>query len=179
MRKRLLAARPSPRTSLAAAGLALGLASFTAVAPAFARSEKQLGYSPSAVWGPLVRFVRVDENLKILEKDAEAGYVLFELTQDKKVFRGSVEIIAATKDHGVRVVLDVVDRPSYVEVAMLERLERKLFSELGPAPSPPPQPKKPKGDGKPEAKPDDKPKDAPTVQEAPTVPIPEVPVPDR
>jgi hypothetical protein len=175
------ASRPSSRASLCAAGLAFALGSLAA-APAEARSEKQLGYSPSAVWGPLVRFVRVDENLKIVDRDQEAGYLIFELVQDKKTFRGSVEIIAATKDHGVRLILDVADRPSYVEVAMLERLERKLYSELGPAPSPPPPKKKPKSDGKAEAKPGDKDDDKdkpPAVQEAPTVPIPEAPVPEK
>lgn len=192
MRKRPLAFPPSARSlrrSLCAAGLAFALGALAA-APAEAKSEKQLGYSPSAVWGPLVRFVRVDENLKILDRDQEAGYLIFELVQDKKTFRGSIEIIAATKDHGVRLILDVADRPSYVEVAMLERLERKLTSELGPAPSPPPAPKKPKGDGKTDAKPGDKSGDKegskdgekdkpPTVQEAPLVPIPEAPVPEK
>lgn len=186
MRKRPLAFPPSARSprpslrrraSLCAAGLAFALGSLAAV-PAEAKSEKLLGYSPSSVWGPLVRFVRVDENLKILDRDQEAGYLIFELVQDKKTFRGSVEIVAATKDHGVRLIIDVVDRPSYVEVAMLERLERKLYSELGPAPSPPPAPKKPKTDGKTEAKPGDKDK-PPTVQEAPLVPIPEAPVPEK
>ncbi|MEZ4359765.1 MAG: hypothetical protein R3B48_06260 [Kofleriaceae bacterium] len=146
---------------LLTACVAAGLPSLAA-----ARNEKALGYAPDAVWSPVVRFVRVDENLKILEKDAEAGYVLFELRQDKKTFRGSVEIIAS-KDHGVRLVIDIQDRPSYVELAMLARLERKLTTELGPAPSPPKKP----GRESPPA-PADKPKE-PGVQEAPTQPIPE------
>jgi hypothetical protein len=158
----------------AAAGLLAGSAG-----TALARSEKQLGYSPASVWGPLVRFVRVDENLKIVDKDPEAGYLIFELTQDKKVFRGSVEVIAASKEHGVRFILDVSDRPSYVELAMLERLERKLLAELGPAPSPPRKLRDKKdgdkgkaggggGDGRDKEKP-------PEVQEAPLQPIPEAP----
>jgi hypothetical protein len=139
--------------------------------PGWARSEKLLGYAPEAVWSPLVRFVRVDENLKILDKDAEAGYIVFELRQDKKVFRGSVEVIAASKDHGVRLILDITDRPSYVEVAMLERIERKLLAELGPAPSPP---------RRPERKPDRPlPPQDPGPGEAPTQPLPEPVAPNR
>ncbi len=156
--------------------------SMLAAAPAWARSEKQMGYSPGAVWSPLVRFLRVDENVKIVDKDAEAGYLIFELTQDKKVFRGSVEIIPASKEHGVRVILDVADRPSYVELAMLERLERKLYAELGAAPSPPKKPegRKPdKGDKSDKSdkgdKGGDKPAEGGGVQEAPLVPIPEMP----
>jgi hypothetical protein len=156
---------------LLAAAVVVG-SSLASVAPAAARSEKLLGYSPSSVWSPLVRFLRVDENLKIVDKDVEAGYLIFELTQDKKVFRGSAELIPASKDYGARVILDVSDRPSYVELAMLERLERKLLAELGPAPSPP---KKPEGGGSGKAKDEgDKPK-PPPVREAPQVPLPEIP----
>ena len=184
---------PSPRSSglplarsslIAAAACGLLVA---ASAPAWAKSEKQLGYSPQQLWSPLVRFLRVDENVKIVDKDAEAGYLIFELTQDKKVFRGSVEIIPASKEHGVRVILDVTDRPSYVELAMLERLERKLYAELGPAPSPPAPPSTKKKDAK-DAKdakdqgPPGRPGDGepprpqpPTVREAPLRPIPETP----
>ncbi len=169
------------RSSLIAAA-ACGLLA-AASAPAWAKSEKQLGYSPQQVWSPLVRFLRVDENVKIVDKDAEAGYLIFELTQDKKVFRGSVELIAASKDYGARIILDVADRPSYVELGMLERLERKLYAELGPALSPPAPPSK-KKDGK-DAKdpgPPGSPGDGepprpqpPTVREAPLRPIPETP----
>ncbi len=176
------------RSSLIAiASLALGLAGSS---PAWAKSEKQVGYSPKDVWSPLVRFLRVDENVKIVDKDAEAGYLIFELTQDKKVFRGSVEVIAASKDYGARVILDVADRPSYVEIAMLERLERKLAAELGPAPSPPAPPSKKKDEGKggsggvkggaPGTGEEELPKpQPPTVREAPLRPIPETPASPR
>jgi hypothetical protein len=131
---------------------------------ALARSEKAMGYAPKDVWSPTVRFLRVDENLTLVERDPETGYILFELREEKKVFRGSVEIIAAP-EHGVRVILDLRERPSYVELAMLERLERKLASELGPAPSPPSKPAKP---DKPERSPDDeRPADKDKDQAAP------------
>lgn len=164
------------------ASLALALGLVCAVTarptPAWARSEKLLGYSPQAVWNPAVRFVRVDENLTITDRDAEAGYILFELREEKKVFRGSLEVIPASPDHGARVILDIRDRPSYMEVAMLERLERKLLAELGPAPSPPKKPdaREGKKDGGKDGGKDGK-KDAPgrpsELPEAPTQPIPE------
>ena len=65
------------------------------VSPAFARSEKTLAYPRESAWATAVRFLRVDEQLKVLEKDADAGYVLFELREDKKTFRGSLELIDA------------------------------------------------------------------------------------
>jgi hypothetical protein len=128
--------------------------------PASARSEKTLAYARTDAWAASVRFLRVDEHLTIVEKDAEAGYVLFELREDKKTFRGSLEVIEAVKDgrHVVRFVIAIEDRPTWTEIEMLNRLEHKLRTELG-APAPAPTPKEPP---KPEPKPDkpvDKPKD--------------------
>ena len=130
--------------------------------PAYARSEKTLAYTRADSWAASVRFLRVDEHLTIVEKDAEAGYVLFELREDKKTFRGSLEVIDAVKDgrHVVRFVIAIEDRPAWTEIEMLNRLERKLRTELG-APSPAPSPKKdePKKDEPRPDKPADKPKD--------------------
>jgi len=119
--------------------------------PAFARSEKTMAYPRDQVWSPVVRFVAVDEHLKITEKDPDAGYVLFELRDEGKTFRGSLEVM--TIDHDgrkeTRFVIQIEDRPSWMELAMLGRLEKKLRTELGspnpsptPKPTPPPEPPK-------------------------------------
>jgi hypothetical protein len=125
-------------------------------APASARSEKTLAYLREQVWPTAVRFLVVDERIKITERDAEAGYVLFELRDDGKTFRGSLEVMTVVRDGRslVRFVLQIADRPSWLELAMLARLETKLRAELGaptPAPSKPdPEPPRtaaPKPDG--------------------------------
>jgi hypothetical protein len=106
-----------------------------------------------------VRFIRVDERLKIVEKDADAGYVLFELHEEKKTFRGSLEIATILEDGRsyTRFVVTVEDRPAYLEVGMLQRLEHKLRVELGsPSPAPSLKPKK-----------DDEPKEPPKAKEEP------------
>ncbi len=122
-----------------------------APAPAAAKSEKTVVYGVGKVFPAAVRFLRVDERLKIVEKDADAGYVMFELKEEGKTFPGALELIES-EDAGrpaVKLVLRIEDRPSYVEQAMLERLERKLRAELGseppprPAPKPEPAPKEP------------------------------------
>jgi hypothetical protein len=112
--------------------------------PAWARSEKTLAYPRDQAWPAAVRFLRVDERLKIVEKDADAGYVLFELADEGKTFRGSLEVITVQQDGQtqVRFVIQIEDRPSWIEIAMLKRLERKLKVELG-SPAPPPTPKPP------------------------------------
>jgi hypothetical protein len=130
-------------------------------AVAGARSERTIDYAAAKVWPTAVRFLRVDEGVKILEKDPDAGYVLFELTDEGKVYAGALELVVADDDGGqrVRIVITVEDRPSYLEVAMLERLERKVRADLGSAPprKPAPPPEKPAKPAKPDAKPDDKP----------------------
>jgi len=133
--------------------LALALASTLAVpSAAWARSERTLAYPRDQVWPTAVRFLIVDEHLKVTEKDAEAGFVTFELRDDGKTFRGALEVMTVVRDGRslVRFVLQIEDRPSWLELAMLRRLETKLRAELGapaPAPSDPP-----KAEPKPEPK---------------------------
>jgi len=118
------------------------LALALAAGSADARSDKTVAYPAAKVFPAAVRFLRVDERVTIVEKDADSGYVLFELEQDGKKFPGALELVA-TESSGrpaVKLVLRIEDRPSYVETAMLERLERKLRAELGSEPSPPPKP---------------------------------------
>jgi len=123
--------------------LAMAVAAIAGLtAPAAARSEKTLAYPRDQVWATAVRFLVVDEHVKVTEKDAEAGYVLFDLRDDGKTFRGSLEVMTVVRDGRtmVRFVLQIEDRPSWLEIAMLARLETKLRAELG-SPSPPSSPR--------------------------------------
>jgi hypothetical protein len=110
---------------------------------ALARTEKTLAYTRETVWPTAVRFLVVDEHVKITDKDADAGYVLFELRDEGKLYRGSLEVMTIVRDKrtSVRFVLQIQDRPDWMEIAMLNRLERKLRAELG---SPSPTPSDPK-----------------------------------
>ena len=118
--------------------------------PAAARSEgRTLTYARDHVWPTAVRFLVVDEKAKVIDKDADAGYVLFELKEDNKTFRGSLEIITVMIEGqpSLKFSINLVDRPLWREAGMVERLEKKLRNELG---TPPPQKKKepPKEDKK-------------------------------
>jgi hypothetical protein len=117
------------------------------VPTASARSEKALAYPREQAWPAAVRFLAVDERLKLVDKDADAGYVLFELRDEGKLFRGSLEVVAIASEGRplVRFVLTIEDRPSWLEIAMLRRLERKLRVELG-SPAPAPSPRQPPRD---------------------------------
>jgi len=115
------------------------LLSLAAATPALARSQKTLAYPRPEAFATAVRFIRVDEGLKLIEKDGDAGYVLFELHEEKRTFRGSLEVIDVVQEdrHQVRFVITLADRPEWQELEMLGRLEQKLRAELGaPAPAP-------------------------------------------
>jgi len=112
--------------------------------PAHARSEgRTLGYPRDMVWSTVVRFLAVDERAKVIEKDADAGYVLFEVVDDGKAFRGSLEMLTVPGDGrpNIKFAINIVDRPLWREAGMLQRLEQKIRHELG-SPPPPPPPKK-------------------------------------
>jgi hypothetical protein len=88
-----------------------------------------------------VRFLRVDEKLKVTEKDDGAGYVLFELVEGKRTFPGAAELTRVTDSAGraaIRATVRLEDRPSYMELGILERFAQKLREELGEPPPPPP-----------------------------------------
>ena len=126
--------------------LALALL-LTGAQPALAKAQRDFGYAAEQLWPTLLRFLRVDERVKILEKDADAGYVLFELIEAKKTFSGAVELVKVTDPAGhvaTRVIIKITDRPAYMEEALLNRLGAKLHDEQPPAapsaPAPAPTP---------------------------------------
>jgi hypothetical protein len=149
--------------------IALALTLLLATSTAHARSEKTLAYPREPAWSAAVRFIRVNAGLKVIEKDNEAGYVIFEFKEEKKTFRGSLELIEVVKDGRklVRFVVTIEDRPQWVEIELLTKLERKLRAELGtPAPEPTAPPKKdqPKKD---ETKPEPPKDEGPPVSDTP------------
>jgi hypothetical protein len=105
-----------------------------AAVPAGAKSNRTFTQPFDKVWPSLLRFLRVDEKLKIVEKDVEAGYVLFELSEEKRTFSGAVELVKGEDDRGrptTRVTIKITDRPAYMEEGLLDRLEQKLHDEHG------------------------------------------------
>jgi hypothetical protein len=129
----------------------LSLALLAAPAPAGAQSEKTVHWTAERVFPSAVRFLRIDAGVKIIEKDADAGYVIFELEDDGKRYQGALEVIRISDDPvEVRLAITIEDRPEYMEQALLDKLELKLRKELG---SPPPRKPKPKPAPEPEPAP--------------------------
>ena len=112
-------------------------------APAAASTERATRYRFDQVWSTSVRHLAVDEGYKIIERDAETGYVTFEMTDDGKTYRGALEVVKVAEEGrpGTRLVLHIADRPSWMEGAVLDRIVAKLYKEHGDPPAPPPPPK--------------------------------------
>lgn len=113
--------------------------------PAAARSQTTVAYAAAQVFAATVRFVRVELDAKLLDKDADAGYVVFEYVDGGKAFRAAFEIVATERNGRteVTIVLDITDRPDYLETVLLDRLRKKLRADLGDEPRPPPPPPRP------------------------------------
>lgn len=114
-----------------------------------AMTERRLTYRDAQVWSSAVRFLRVDRQYKVLEKDRETGYLLFEYKDGGRTHLASLELVPAVVDerHVVRARLRIDSMPSYVEVVLLEKFLRKLKTEYGE----PPPARVVKANGKPAA----------------------------
>lgn len=100
-------------------------------------------YTYEQTFGTAVRLLHIDMGLKIREKDAEGGFLLFDYTSPesgKRVVRGSIELVRSK--HGVHVTVQLPTMPNYHEQMVADALAKKLLAEHGEPPvsrpSPPP-----------------------------------------
>jgi hypothetical protein len=114
--------------------LVLGLVLFTS-SIASARSQRNLAYGSDITWTTAVRLLRVDMGFQLTERDSDARFVLFQYSEGEHHFPGSLEIVERQLEDGrlgVRIIVSVPAMPSYVELNLIDRLERKLAEEVGP-----------------------------------------------
>jgi len=109
-----------------------------------ARSVGTVQYPIADVWPSAVRFLRIDRNCVIREKDEAAGYILFDYPDGQKLHKGSLELIRASENDGreiTRVVASFPDLPRHYEQLFIDKLAAKLREDYGsPAPPPPRKP---------------------------------------
>jgi hypothetical protein len=115
-----------------------------------ARAEADSDYSKLQTYNAALRYVRVDLGYEVLEKDSDAGYILFRyLPPGRKndPTNGSIEVVEV-KDH-VKIVVQLPQMPTYHETVLRDGLLRKLRNEYGDPPpkKKPDEPKKPDSDG--------------------------------
>jgi hypothetical protein len=107
---------------------------------AAARSQRNLEYRPDLAWTAAIRLLRVDLGFEIVERDPDARFVIFRYVDGNQSHPGTLEIAERPLEDGrtaVRVIVSVPALPSYVELNLIDRLERKLVEEIGVAPPPP------------------------------------------
>ncbi len=112
-----------------------------------AKSQKTFTYSYDVVWSTLVRLLRADRGYPITDRDKDNGYLLFTYpgTGGVKECPASVEILKIKEEdrvRRVRVQLLIAHQPSYIQVQLLDALERKLIEEQGQEPEAVPEPQK-------------------------------------
>jgi len=126
--------------------LFLFVASFFASLPAaHARSTGTLLYPIADVWPSTVRFLRIDRNCVIREKDEAAGYILFDYPEGQKLHKGSIELIRTHDNEGreiTRVIISLPDLPRHYERLLIDKLGDKMREDRG-APAPPPPARRP------------------------------------
>lgn len=101
-----------------------------------ARTDRELTYRENEIWNGAIRFLRVDSGFRILEKDRESGYVLFEYKDEGAPCTASFEMVRTTRDGRsfVRARIQIPQMPRYVEAVLMDRLVRKLRDEFGEPP---------------------------------------------
>ena len=112
-----------------------------------ASSAYASAYTYDQTFGTVLRLIRIDLGMKIVEKDKDLGYVLFEYTSPEsgnRVSNGSVSMV--TSKTGVQVSVQLPQMPRYHEQMILDALAKKLEEEHGAPPKPEPaeKPKKEK-----------------------------------
>lgn len=122
--------------------------------------SRVLSYPPDQVWPATIRYLRVDRQFELVDRDQDAGFILFDFPVGDRPQsprgRGSVELISTTDVSGrpaVNISISTDAGPVHLPHAIAEGLAAKLLAERGP-PAPPP-PKTP--DPSPTPPPDDGP----------------------
>ena len=159
---------PSVRRTGAALALALGIGIGIAPSAALARSAVVVPYPIGDVWPATVRFLRVDHDYLIKEKDEPAGYLLFEVAESRRSYRAAIELVKTADGDGraaTQIVCTIADLPRRYETSLLDKLSAKVRDERG-APAPAPR--------KPPAAPDKKPEDKPDSKHEPKPPVGDV-----
>ena len=113
--------------------------------------DRTLSYPLEQVWPTALRYLKVDRGYTLVDRDAEAGFILFDFSlrrpgaAEERTAHGSVEMFATTDMAGraaVRLAVKTDSGPSHLPHAIAEGLAAKLRSERG-APAPPPTPADP------------------------------------
>lgn len=117
---------------------ALALFGCVALAPgASARVDGASSYSKAQTYSGALRYVRVDMGYEVVEKDADAAYLIFKYAppgaSKGALVTGTLEVIEAAG--GVRLFVSLPRMPEYYERVFRDGLLKKLREEYGAPPA--------------------------------------------
>ncbi|RMG95537.1 MAG: hypothetical protein D6705_13305 [Deltaproteobacteria bacterium] len=141
-RRRILAA-----AGLLAAGLCVAsLTDVPAAAVAAVSQTRTLSYPPDQVFPTAIRYLRVDRGYRVVESDAEAGFILFRFPVGAdRTGDGSLEaygVLDAAGRPSTRVKISTGAGPVHLPYTLLDGLAAKIRAERGQPPPPPSTPPK-------------------------------------
>lgn len=118
-----------------------------AASAAGARVEAESDYTKAQTYSAALRYLRVDKGFEVLEKDADAAYLIFKYQPPGPAggaSNGTIEIVEA--GGRVKVLVQLARMPEYHERVLKDGLLKKLREEYGTAVRRPPPEKKPPAD---------------------------------
>lgn len=124
--------------------------------------SRVLPYPADQVWPTAIRYLRVDRGFSIVDRDRDAGFILFEFaigSDGAAKGRGSIELVVTADSSGrpaVKLQISTDAGPLHMPHALADGLAAKLKLEHGqPAPPPPSAPPSPTPPPSPDAPDDD------------------------
>lgn len=135
-----------------------------AASPSLSRGEpagtklsqsRVLPYPVDQVWGAAIRYLRVDRDYAIVDRDPETGYIVFEIPLGQVQGRGALEAFSTTDTSGrvsTQLQISTEAGPTHLPHTLIEGIAKKVRGERGqaptaPAPKPVPPPEKDEDDG--------------------------------
>lgn len=136
-----------PAATIASVPTAMAAMAAMVVSPT--KHERTISYPLAQVWPATLRYLRVDQGYALVDRDSEAGFILFDIPiarrgGEERTARGSIEMFATEDMSGrpsVHVLISTEGGPTHLPHTLAEGLASKLKRERG-APAPPP----PKGE---------------------------------
>jgi hypothetical protein len=129
--------RPVAACCISAAAIAVSSA-FATLCPstAHARVSTDFSYTKQQTYSAALRFLRVDKGFEIVERDADAAYLIFSYPapgQNGKLAQGTIEVIEV--DESVKLIVQLPKMPEYHEQLLADGLLTKLKREYGEPPA--------------------------------------------
>lgn len=106
--------------------------------------SRVLPYPADQVWPTTIRYLRVDRGFAIVDRDRDAGFILFEFTAGSDAASkgsGSIELVTTSDPSGrpaVKLQISTDAGPLHLPHAIADGLAAKLKAEHGPPAPPPP-----------------------------------------